>query len=155
MGGLAGRRLLSGLEEDRGLTNLASDVRVQPAENDIAVGELGHLALPHNQLARIADGRGLLPADGILILLSRGARRGADGVQLEVGVLREEEDEALAHGAGATKDTYGARRLAMFVLAPSRGNFLDCGVEEVGVRTALLRRERARHCRTWGISRWF
>jgi len=43
----------------------------------------------------------LLPPYGILVLLSRRSRRCADSDELEVGVLGEEEDEALADGAGA------------------------------------------------------
>lgn len=85
-------------------TNVARNTRVQPAEHDIAVGKLGRLALLDDELARIADGRRLLPLHGVLVLLAGGPRRGADGVELDVRVVLEEEDEALAHGAGAPED---------------------------------------------------
>jgi hypothetical protein len=89
------------------LTNLSSNVRIQPAENNVAVLELRGLALADNHLGDVlADGRGLLPPHGIAVLLAGGPRGGADGVELERGVLREEEDEALADRAGAAEDAW-------------------------------------------------
>lgn len=85
-------------------TNLASDVGVQAGEDNVAVRKLGGLALAHDEVAKGAHGRGLLPADGIAVFLAGGAGGGADCDELEVGVLREEENEALADGAGAAKD---------------------------------------------------
>lgn len=93
---------------DGGRTNLPRDVRVETAEDDVAVAELGRLALAHDHVRDGADGRGLLPPHGILVLLARGARGGADGVEDEGGVLREEEDEALPDGAGAAQDAWCA-----------------------------------------------
>lgn len=92
-------------ETGEGHTDLASDVRVETAEDNIAILELLSLALSHDHLGDVAHGRGLLPPHGILVLLAGGARRGADGVELQEGVLGEEEDEALADGAGASEDT--------------------------------------------------
>ncbi len=86
-------------------TDLAGDVRVQPAEDDVAVGELARLALAHDELAYVAHRRGLLPPHGVPVLLAGRSRRGPDGVQDEVRVLRQQQDEALADGAGATQDT--------------------------------------------------
>ena len=100
------------------LTNIARHVRVEPAKDDVAVAKLGRLALPHHHVGDVAHGPGLLPPDGILVLLARGARRRANGVQLEVRVLREEEDEALADGAGAPEDACVSFRL---VSPTSRG----------------------------------
>lgn len=87
-----------------GHTDLASDVRVETAKDNIAILELLSLALSHDHLGDVAHGRGLLPPHGILVLLAGGARRSADGVELQEGVLGEEEDEALADGAGASED---------------------------------------------------
>jgi hypothetical protein len=60
---------------ERGMhTNIASDVRVKTAEDNIAVLELVGLALSHDHVGDIAHGRGLLPSHGILVLLAGGAR---------------------------------------------------------------------------------
>lgn len=71
-------------------TDLAGNVRVEAAEHNVAVLEFFGLALPHDHVGDVAHGRGLLPPHGILVLLAGGAGRGADGVQLEEGVLGEE-----------------------------------------------------------------
>jgi hypothetical protein len=86
-------------------TNVAGDVRVKTAKDNVTVLELIRLALPHHHLGDVAHGGGLLPPHGILILLARGAGRGADGVEGEVRMLGEEEDEALTDGASGTEDT--------------------------------------------------
>jgi hypothetical protein len=54
--------------------NIASDVRVKATEDNITVLELLSLAFSHNHLGNIAHGRGLLPSDGILVLLAGRAR---------------------------------------------------------------------------------
>ncbi len=55
----------------RGHTDLTSDVGVQPAEDDVAVGELAGLALAHDEVAYgVPHGRGLLPAHGIPVFLA-------------------------------------------------------------------------------------
>ena len=103
-----GVRREKGTGKSSGLTNVARDTRIQPAEHDIAVGELARLALLDDKLARVADGRRLLPLHGVLVLLAGGPRRGADGVELDVRVVLEEEDEALAHGPRAAEDACGS-----------------------------------------------
>lgn len=102
---MGGERL--GKFGSRGLTNVARNARVQPAEHDIAVGKLARLALLDDDLARLADGRRLLPLHGVLVLLAGRPRRRTNGVELDVRVVLEEEDEALAHGARASEDAYG------------------------------------------------
>lgn len=86
-------------------TNFSCNVRIQSAEYDVTLRELARLALLHNQVAHGAHGRRLLPLDGIAVLLACGLGRGADGNKLEEGVVLEQEDEALAYGAGGTEDT--------------------------------------------------
>lgn len=85
-------------------TNIASDIGIEAAKHHVAVGKLLRAALPHDHLGDVANGRGLLPPHGILVLLACGAGRGADCVQLEGRVALQEEDEALADGAGAAED---------------------------------------------------
>lgn len=86
------------------LTNIARDIGIEPAKHHVAVLEFLWAALPHDHVGDIANGRGLLPSHGVLVLLAGGARRCADGVQLERRVALEEEDEALADGASAAED---------------------------------------------------
>lgn len=86
-------------------TDFTSNIRIQPTEDNITLLEVLRLALLHDNLGDVAHGGSLLPAHGVLVLLARGARRGADGVELEVRVLGEEEDEALADGASGAEDT--------------------------------------------------
>lgn len=90
-------------------TNVSSDVRVQPTEDDVAVGKLARLALAHYQFADGPHGPGLLPSDGILVLLAYGTGRGTDGVEDEMRVLREKQNEALAYRAGCAQNTCTAR----------------------------------------------
>ena len=85
-------------------TNLAGDIGIEPAKHHVAVRKLLRPALPHDQVGNVAHGRGLFPPDGILVLLSGGASRGADGVEVERRVALQEEDEALADGASAAED---------------------------------------------------
>lgn len=87
-------------------TDFAGHVRVQAAEDDVAVAKLGGLALADDHIADGADGGGLFPADGIAVLLAGGTGGGADGVEGEGGMLGEEEDEALADGASASQDAW-------------------------------------------------
>lgn len=49
---------------------------------------------------------GLLPLDGIAVLLAGGLRRCADGDKLEEGVVLQKEDEALANRASCAEDTW-------------------------------------------------
>lgn len=86
-------------------TNLAGDIGIQPAKHHVAVRKLLWPALPHDQVGNLAHRRGLLPPDGILVLLSGRARRGADGVEVECRVALQQKDEALADGASAAEDT--------------------------------------------------
>ena len=92
-------------EEQVSRTDFTGDVRVQAAEDDVAVGELAGLTLANDELADGTHGGGLLPPHGILVLLAGGPGRGADGVEDEVRVLGEQQDEALADGARAAQDT--------------------------------------------------
>ena len=85
--------------------DVAGYVRVQAAEDDVAVAEVGCLALAHDQIADgWGDGLGLFPLDGIAIFLSGRPGGGADGNEAKGGMLLEEEDEALADGPGAAQD---------------------------------------------------
>lgn len=86
-------------------TDFPCYARVQAAEDDIAITELARLALLDDQIAHGAHGRGLLPLDGIAVLLASRLGRGADGDELQEGVVLEEEDEALAHRAGGAENT--------------------------------------------------
>jgi len=90
----------------QGRTNLAGDIRVQSAEDEITVRELGGLALAHDEVADGTHGRGLFPPHGIAILLASRSGGGTDGNKLKVGVLAEEKNEALANGASAAEDTW-------------------------------------------------
>jgi len=53
----------------------------------------------------LAHWESLLPLHSILVLLACGSRGGANGVEDEVWVLCEEEDEALADGSCAAQYT--------------------------------------------------
>jgi hypothetical protein len=80
------------------LLDVAGDVRVESAEDDVAVREEGGLALADNEVAYLRRyGRGLLPSYRIAVFLARRPGRGADGDEFEGGVLLEEEDEALPY----------------------------------------------------------
>lgn len=97
------------------LTNIARDIGIESAEDHIAVLKLLRAALPHDHVGDVANGRGLLPSHGVLVLLAGGAGRCADGVELERWVALEEEDEALADGASASEDTWrGVKLVLMF-----------------------------------------
>ncbi len=99
-------------------TNVAGHVRVEAGKDDVAVGKLAGLALAHHHVGDLAHGRGLLPADGVLVGLASGARGGADGVQHQRGMLGEEQDEALADGASGAEDAWcEANELARTELA--------------------------------------
>lgn len=87
------------------LTNFTCHIRVQTAKDNVALQELAGLALLHDQVGDLAHGGGLLPPHGILVLLSGRSRRGTDGVEDKVRVVLEQEDEALANGAGSTQHT--------------------------------------------------
>lgn len=87
-------------------TNFSCYARVQAAEDDIAFTELARLALLNHQIAHGAHGGGLLPLDGIAVLLAGGLWRSADSDELQEGVVLEQEDEALADGAGGAEDTW-------------------------------------------------
>lgn len=70
------------------LTSLASNVAVEPGEDQVAVLELFGFAFPKNEVAELLrHGRGLLPPDSILVLLAKGAVRGTNGVKLQEWVL--------------------------------------------------------------------
>lgn len=97
---------VTGEQQSQWRTNLASDIRIQTTEDDIAVLEFRGLALPNNHLSNIANWRGLLPPHCILVLLAGGARGGTDRVELEGRVVGEEENKALTNGASAAEDTY-------------------------------------------------
>jgi hypothetical protein len=62
-------------------------VGVQATEDDIAVFELARLALLDDQIANIPHWGGLLPLDGITVLLACGLRRCTDGDKLEKGMI--------------------------------------------------------------------
>lgn len=87
------------------LTNVAGNVRVETGKDNVTVGKLARLALADDHVGDLAHGGGLLPADGVLVRFTGGARRGTDGVEDEGGMLGEEQDEALADGARGTEDT--------------------------------------------------
>lgn len=89
-----------GLEEFH--LDVAGDVRVEAGEDDVAVAEFGGFAFAHDHVGDGTDGGGLFPADCVGVFLAGGAGGGADGVEDEVWVLGEEEDEALAYGAGGS-----------------------------------------------------
>ncbi len=96
---------VGGLE---GPLDVAGDVAVEAAEDDVAVGEQLGPALTHHQLAEgVAHGLGLLPVDGIAVPLAGGPRGGADGDELQVRVALQQEDESLADGARAAEDAWG------------------------------------------------
>lgn len=120
-------------------TNIASDIGIEAAKHHVAVGKLLRAALPHDHLGHVANGRGLLPPHGILVLLACGAGRGADCVQLEGRVALQQEDEALADGAGAAEDAW---EYIMLERRLKRGIW-DCGKCS---RTALLARGLRCHC---------
>lgn len=141
------------------LTDFSCNVRVQAAENDVAITEFARLALLDDQIAHGAHGCGLLPLDRIAVLLACGLRRRADGDELQEGVVLEEEDEALAHGAGGAEDTWmeqhtSARR-SLFVHATHLvGQLSRMDGEGRLRRTALLFRVLCRHVRTM-VGNWF
>ena len=87
-------------------TSLAGDVTVQAGEDKVTVRKVLCPAFPHDQVAEsLRHGRRLLLLNGILILLARGALRGTESVELQEGVIGEEEDESLANGASGAEDT--------------------------------------------------
>lgn len=92
-------------DEEERRTYLARNVRVQPAEDDVAVCEFTGLALADDELADSAHGGRLLPPYGILIFLARGPGRGANSVEDEMRVLRQQQDEALSDGTRGAKHT--------------------------------------------------
>ena len=53
------------------LLDVTGHIAVETAEDDVTVGELGSLALAHNQVANLGgDGARLLPSDGVTVLLA-------------------------------------------------------------------------------------
>lgn len=93
-------------------TDFSRYARVQAAEDNIAFTELARLALLDHQIAHGAHGGGLLPLDGIAVLLACGLGRGADGDELQEGVVLEQENEALADGAGGAEDTWDEQHMS-------------------------------------------
>lgn len=103
------RGTVEGKGRGKGRTNVASDIRVETAEDDVAVGKLRGLALAHDEVADGAHGGGLLPFRGVAVLLAGGARGGANGDELEVGQLAEQQNKTLSDGACASKDAWEKR----------------------------------------------
>lgn len=65
------------------------------------------LAVSQNKVAELLrHSRSLLPLHGILVALVGGALGGSNGVQLQEGVVGEQEDESLADGASGAQDPY-------------------------------------------------
>jgi hypothetical protein len=88
------------------LTGLAGDVTVQSGEDKVTVLELLGRALAQNEVAQLLrHGRGLLPADGILVLLSKRTLGGTDSMELQEGMVRQQQNEALADRTGGTEHT--------------------------------------------------
>lgn len=76
------------------LTDISSDIAIQSREDNIAPLKLIRDTLPHDNVPHpLRDGHRLLPAHRIPVLLSGRARGGAKGMDFEVGVGREEDDE--------------------------------------------------------------
>lgn len=67
----SGEKARKQAREGAARTYLAGDVRVQPAEDDVAVGEFASLALADDEFADGPHGRSLLPPHRILVLLAR------------------------------------------------------------------------------------
>lgn len=86
-------------------TNIACNVGVQTAKDNVTFEKLARLALLDDEVAHRAHWGGLLPLDGIAVLLACRLGRGADGNELEERVVLQQEDEALANGAGGAEDT--------------------------------------------------
>lgn len=134
-------------------TDFSCYARVQTAEDDVTITEFARLALLDDQIAHGAHGSGLLPLDGIAVLLAGGLGRGADGDELQEGVVLEEEDEALAYRAGGAEDTWMKQRMSascvLFVHTSCLvGQRLRMEGEGRLRRTALLFRVLSRHVRT-------
>lgn len=84
------------------LTNGGGWARVQPAEDDVALGKVfGHALFHFERGDMIGYCPCLLPSprDSFLVRLARTAARSAQGVDGEVGMLGKQQDEALAHRA--------------------------------------------------------
>lgn len=87
--------------------DLSGDIGVESREDNVALSEGGGLALLDDHVLNLlGELLRLLPSGGILVLLSGAAGGGSNGVELEVGVLGEKEDEALSDGTGATENTW-------------------------------------------------
>lgn len=87
-------------------TYFACDITVQSGEDDVAILEVLGLALPHDEIAELlGHGRGLLPLHCLPVRLASRARRSPDGMEHQEGMLCEQEDESLAHGARGAQDT--------------------------------------------------
>lgn len=92
-------------------TNVPGHVRVEAAEDEVAVGKLGGAALAHHHGGDgVAHGPGLLPPHRLAVRPAGGAGRGPDGVQPQQRVPREQQHEALPDGAGAAEDACGSSR---------------------------------------------
>lgn len=96
-------------------TDFPCYVGVQATEYDVTVFELARLALLDNQVAHFPHRSGLLPLDGITVLLARGLWRRADGDKLEEGVVLQEQDESLADRASCTQYAWCQGKLANIV----------------------------------------
>lgn len=68
-------------------TDFACYIRIQTAEDNVTLRELAGLALLHDQVTHGTHGGGLLPPDGIAVLLACGLRRGANSDKLEEWVV--------------------------------------------------------------------
>ena len=81
---------------------------VQPGEDDTALAESRRVGLALGDDLRLdvgRDGGVELPSSHLGVLLTGGAGRSAQCVNLEVGVSGEELDEPLADGTGRAEDT--------------------------------------------------
>lgn len=86
-------------------TDIARDIAVEAREDNVGVAKLVGLARADDKvLDCLWHAHALLPAHDVLVGLAGRAGRGVEGRDAEVGVCREEADEALANGAGSAGD---------------------------------------------------
>ena len=87
------------------LTDISCNIRVQPRENNGAVGKVFRNALLYDEGAgHCRNRRGLFPVHRLAIKFPGRSGGGTEGVDDEPGVVGEQRDESLANCASRSED---------------------------------------------------
>lgn len=87
-------------------TDFTRYARIQPTEDNITLAELTRFALLDNQVCHRTHRGGLLPFDGLAVLLARRLGRGTHSSEPEERVVLQQENETLANGPSGAEDAW-------------------------------------------------